>query len=278
MSKNKFTGVFAITVWVFISFVSAQTSSPSKKFKIMDNSFFIEEAFNQEAGVVQHISSLLRHWGPKNDPNGWGFGFTQEWPLGGMRHQFSYTLTHSTIDGVRSGMGDSLLNYRYQAATEEVHGFAMAPRLSLVVPTGREGLILPSGEREGALGSGSTGLQANLPISKQFSDLYLHFNAGGTWFPGSRSGLKSYQAGGSAIWQLHPRLNLMTELVALAEGSKVSSHTRWEYPVLAIPGFRSALDVGSTQLVWGIGVPLSLTGAAPSRGLFLYFSVEHPFR
>src|SRR6185437_8242001 len=48
---------------------------------IADNSFLIEEAYNQEAGVVQHISTFSR-------PNGggaWDYTFTQEWPFRGMK-------------------------------------------------------------------------------------------------------------------------------------------------------------------------------------------------
>ena len=54
---------------------------------IADNSFLIEEAYNQEAGVVQHINTFVR-------PDGggaWAYSFTQEWPLRGMRNQLSYT-------------------------------------------------------------------------------------------------------------------------------------------------------------------------------------------
>src|SRR6185436_8207277 len=42
--------------------------------RIADNSFLIEEAYNQEAGVVQHISALALVEG-----GNWAYGFTQEW-------------------------------------------------------------------------------------------------------------------------------------------------------------------------------------------------------
>ena len=50
--------------------------------QIQDNSFLIEEAYNQEAGVVQHISAFSRAEG-----GAWLYTFTQEWPLGGIDHQ-----------------------------------------------------------------------------------------------------------------------------------------------------------------------------------------------
>ena len=69
---------------------------------IADNSFLIEEAYNQEAGVVQHISTFVR-------PDGggaWAYSFTQEWPFPGMRHQLSYTIPvlHDRARG--TGLGD----------------------------------------------------------------------------------------------------------------------------------------------------------------------------
>jgi len=49
----------------------------SQSPRIEDNSFLIEEAYNQERGVVQHISAWERSLGS----SAWGFAFTQEWPL-----------------------------------------------------------------------------------------------------------------------------------------------------------------------------------------------------
>src|SRR5262249_28473234 len=56
---------------------------------IQDNSFLVEEAYNQERGVVQHISGFTYF----SDSKDWAYTFTQEWPVPGLRHQLSYTLT-----------------------------------------------------------------------------------------------------------------------------------------------------------------------------------------
>ena len=65
----------------------------------------------------------------------WGFNFTQEWPVVSQAHQFSYTV--SALDnGDGAGVGDTLLNYRYQALTEGPGRPAFSPRVSLVLPTG----------------------------------------------------------------------------------------------------------------------------------------------
>ena len=248
------------------SFAGAQSvSHASKKFEIKDNSFFIEESFNQDPGVVQHIFTLLRSRGRGADPDSWEFTFTQEWPVAGMKHQLSYTIPYTSIHGQASGLEDILINYRFQAATEDKDGIAISPRFSLILPTGKTGL-----------GEGSAGFDFGLPLSRQVSDFYFHLNAGGTWFPFSDS--RTYRISGSAIWQAHPKLNLMLEFLAAAERSVEDLRAAWTHPVLAIPGFRTAVNISSVQLVWGIGVPMALTGSAPPRGLFLYFSIEHPFR
>src|SRR6478736_4273243 len=86
--------------------VQSQGSSPPG---IQDNSFLVEEAYNQEFGVVQHISSFTRFWDSKD----WVYTFTQEWPVpGNERHQLSYTLAavHSgDFPGSGAGFGDVLL-------------------------------------------------------------------------------------------------------------------------------------------------------------------------
>src|SRR5215216_2354470 len=57
---------------------------------IQDNSFLVEEAYNQEPGVVQHIFNLpLLFTGHEKDISP---SFTQEWPIFTQTHQFSYTI------------------------------------------------------------------------------------------------------------------------------------------------------------------------------------------
>src|SRR3569833_422150 len=81
------------------STTSAQTPSPkAEPFEILDNSFLVEEAFNQEAHVYQTILNVQRS--SASDLN---FTFTQEWPLGGIKHQLSYTvaLANQVVSGGR---------------------------------------------------------------------------------------------------------------------------------------------------------------------------------
>src|SRR5215216_2456194 len=83
----------------------AMLTSASDK-PIRDNSFLLEEAYNQEPGVVQHISALHV---PRD--GSWEYTFTEEWPLGGETHQISVTLGAKS-SGTETGVSDWLLNYR----------------------------------------------------------------------------------------------------------------------------------------------------------------------
>src|SRR5678815_6182707 len=100
---------------------------------IQDNSFLIEEAYNQEPGVVQHIFNA--QYTTSGRLHGWNFSFTQEWPVFSLDHQLSYTIPsfHLIDDKDRVyGGGDILINYRYQALEEGETKPAFAPRFSLI--------------------------------------------------------------------------------------------------------------------------------------------------
>lgn len=264
-----FTGI------VFNGIGLAQTPAPSstaasRPFEITDNSFLIEEAFNQESGIFQNIATFTR------GRNGtWGSAFTQEWPLGGQTHQFSYVLTYLGAE-LGSGMGDTLINYRFQALLESETRPAFSPRLSLLVPTGEE----PKG-----LGGGSAGVQFNLPFSKQFGDVYLHWNAGVTHLPRVRSlsptarvALTTPVLGMSAIWRATPMLNLMMETVAEFEESiEGSDATTRSSTVTISPGFRGGWNIGSKQLIIGAAVPVTIDSGRGRAAVLGYFSYELPF-
>jgi hypothetical protein len=230
----------------------AQSRPPadaSRKWEITDNSFLVEEAFNQEPDVVQNILS----WTQGRD-GAWAATFTQEWPAPGMAHQLSYTLAYLS-NGEARGVGDVLLNYRYQLREETAGGPAIAPRLSL---------ILPTGNRDNGLGDGTAGLDVNLPASKQFGDFYVHGNAGYTWLPDV---LRSGRVAGSGIWRTAPMFNLLLEgVVVFGESATLS------------PGFRCGWNFGERQLVIGAAVPITRAEGRSTAALLTYFSYELPFR
>ena len=245
--------------------------------EIQDNSFFIEEAYNQEPGVVQHIWNVLyaktRQPGPDTDE--WAFIFTQEWPVFSQTHQFSYTLPYLHFDegdDSSSGLGDIFLNYRFQALTESATTPAFAPRFSLILPTGDE---------EEGLGTDEFGYQFNLPVSKIVSDRWtVHFNAGATFFPDVEGhDLDSYLLGGSAIYAVSDNFNLMLETLVNWD-EEVDEFGESERLVKAIisPGFRYAFNhPHDMQTVIGLAVPIGLTEDTPDIGVFVYASFEHFF-
>ena len=232
--------------------VEAQTRAPadaSRKWEITDNSFLVEEAFNQEAGVVQNIFTWTR---ARNGT--WNGSFTQEWPAPGMTHQLSYSVPFSST-GEAAGIGDVLLNYRYQLRTETEGGPAISPRFSVILPTGRQA---------DGLGGGAAGVQFNLPASKQLGNFYVHANVGHTWVPAVQ---QTSQAAASGIWRVAPMLNLMLEgVVAFGESTTLS------------PGFRRGWNFGERQLVIGVAAPVTRADGRSTAALLTYFSYELPFR
>jgi hypothetical protein len=250
---------------------------------IEDNSFLIEEAYNQEPGVVQHI--FTAQYNNDSRRRGWEFNFTQEWPIFSQDHQFSYTIPsyHLVENGDRQhGVGDILLNYRYQLLEEGDVKPAFAPRFSL---------ILPTGSRKRGTGDGVVGYEWNLPISKKVTgELALHANVGLEYLPHVRAplangslsrkhSLVSYNVGASAIYAILPRLNLMLEWMGESE-EDIDDNGRSKRvfkPVLS-PGFRTAIvNQSNLQIVTGAAAPIGLTRKADNYGVFLYFSVEHDF-
>ena len=258
-----------------IAIVEQTTARPAEG--IQDNSFLVEEAYNQEAGVVQHILNILhgasRHTGANSDDL--SFVFTQEWPLFSQTHQLSYTVPYTFFDqGGRSdsGLEDVSLNYRFQALMESDTTPAFAPRISL---------ILPVGDAEKELGNDRVGYQINLPVSKIVSARWtLHGNAGATLLPDIEGhDLVSYNLGASVIYAVTPRFNLMLEAVAnWDEEPDDNGRTNREAAAVIAPGLRYAFNhANDAQTVIGIAAPIGVTSAAPDVSVFLYVSFEHFF-
>ena len=254
-----------LTVHAFLLGISTPVTA-----QIQDNSFLVEEAYNQERGVVQHISTFAR----PSEGDTWSYSFTQEWPLGGIRHQLSYTLpVQNDPDG--TGLGDIGLNYRYQLVGNPETAVVFAPRLSL---------LLPTGSHEQGRGTGALGFQANLPLSLVVSpELVTHWNVGTTITPsakdpvGRQATTASFNLGGSAIWLLHPSVNLMLEGVWLSTESVGVGGTERDDALLLNPGLRGALNLANLQIVPGIAYTFDVSSGSDDDALFVYLSFEHPF-
>ena len=256
---------------------SAQSPGAAKNEpKIQDNSFLLEEAYNQERGIVQHINTFSRMWNSKD----WSYTFTQEWPGRNWRHQFSYTLTgaHSGgFVGTGIGWGDTALNYRYQIIGDGNSRFAFAPRLSL---------LLPSGEVTLGRGAGGTGMQVNLPVSIVLNRrLVSHWNAGATFVPRaqgldrSQTATVGYSLGQSLVFAANARLNFLVETVNSQYQSVVApGETVWSSALYVSPGVRWAYNFkNGLQIVPGVAMPIGMGAGAGEKGVFLYLSFEHPF-
>ncbi len=264
-----------------LALLAAGTSSATAQgfsSAISDNSFFIEEAYNQEPGVVQHIATAFRAGGDEDDL---ALSVTQEWPFLSQAHQLSYTVPYLSLDAGGDGLGDVLLNYRYQWRAGEPT--AVSPRLSLVLPTGDE---------DDGLGDGSPGLQVNLPVSHRLSDPWIaHFNLGATWLSGVEApgrpdrerSVTSFFTGASLIWLARPPgesmgFNAMLEWLSSYDGElDADGNLDHAWTTVVAPGARWSFDRGDLQIVPGVALPITWSGGDSSLGVFAYLSFEHPF-
>jgi hypothetical protein len=258
--------------------LKAQEQSPRVEAPsaIEDNSFLIEEAFNQEDRVVQHISNATYVTAPTRDLT---YTFTQEWPVGSQTHQFSYTVPYMFLNSnTINGFGDVMINYRYQAMTKE-QWMSMAPRLSIIIPTGSE---------DRGTGMGAAGLQVNITASKYISEQFIaHFNFGTTLYPNAKAQasngsevqktLQWFNAGGSIIWLARPEFNILFEcgenFTSGIDGNGEIEHANSTF---LSPGMRYAVNLDKLQIVPGIGVPVIISEGTSQAGLFFYLSFEHP--
>jgi hypothetical protein len=268
-------GTFLVVILITVA-APAQTPPPDEPPPIQDNSFLLEEAYNQEEGVVQHINAFQWRRG-----GAWSATFTQEWPAPRQAHQLSYSVLYLRVpgeDGSRSDLGDVALHYRYQLAGSGEAKFACTPRVSLLLPTGDE---------KRGLGAGAVGVQVALAASTVLSSrLVAHTNFGVTYTGSARNERReeadttAWNAGQSFIWAFSPSLNAMLEAIWLKSESVVGpARTERLNEFFVSPGVRWAYNLRSgLQIVPGVAFPIGVGSTRHERGVFLYLSFEHPFR
>lgn len=268
--------LFFVTFVIFVvtSPSKAQVASPKSTPPpgIQDNSFLMEEAYNQEQGIVQHISTFRRHRGS----SGFDASFTQEWPIGSITHQLSYDLP--LIRSAReTGIGDVRINYRYQLEGSGETRLAVSPRLSLT---------LPAGDWKKGRGSGAAGIETMLPVSYVLSPLLTtHSNAGVAFTPsarnsaGARANSFALTLAQSLIVTAHPNIQFLVETVYTRDQSVIGRNsTEWTDDLVISPGVRGAFNFASgLQIVPGLAVPLGAGPSSGDRSVFFYLSFEHPF-
>lgn len=199
-------------------------------------------------------------------------------PVVTRKHQLSFTLPARHINGAPDGdgMGDVLLNYRYQLLGDGGAAAALSPRISLVLPTG---------DRRKGLGNGAVGYQFNIPLSVVLSENFItHWNLGATYTPhardpaGGEDNISSYAFGASLIWLPARKFNVLVESLWTAEdeiagpGQKLATNT-----FTVSPGIRGAIDFDSgLQIVPGVAVPVTVGPNSGETSIFFYLSFEHP--
>ncbi|HEX6087746.1 MAG TPA: transporter [Thermoanaerobaculia bacterium] len=129
---------------------------------IEDRNFMLETGWNRDDAALQVNSFFFRDTAAHE--------LVQEWAVSSPRHQLSYTIPFYADD--RTGLGDVMLNYRYQLRGGAESRVGIAPRLSLILPT-----------RDAHFGERSSGLQVSVPVSASLTGrLTVHTNLGATWF------------------------------------------------------------------------------------------------
>ncbi len=255
---------------------------------IEDNSMFIEEAFNQETGIIQHISNLLVTGGDVV------YSYTQEIPLADVKHQLSFGISYNAFKApivgtqigagqvLSNGLGDLYINYRPLLFGK--NDFA------LVIP--RFTLIAPTGDARYGFGTGAWGGQFNMAVTKRLGRKFVtHYNAGYTLFSKAdfydvntegipttkhEQNLNAANIGSSLIWFVRPKFNLMTEYVSnFQQEFQDDGRVTRNHNMVINPGFRFAIDIGKVQIVPGAGIPFYFTnGQFQNTGGFFYLSIE----
>ena len=273
LTRHRYTAVMSkIPMLVFIVPLAAMGAEGP----IQDNSFLVEEAYNQEDGIVQHIHAYQRF----RQSRDWIYTFTQEWPVGGRKHQFSYTVPAAHVGEFASGsgVGDVALNYRYQLVGDGEARLAISPRFSLIAPTGNEAR---------GRGLGATSYQMQVPLSIVLAPaIAAHANAGYTWTPrardadGNRANLGAWSAGQSFVWLATRRVNVMLEAIyTRSEEVAGVGRTSTVKSAFVSPGVRWSYEFASgLQIVPGIALPIGVGPSRHEKSVFIYFSFEHPFR
>jgi hypothetical protein len=117
------------------------------------------------------------------------------------------------------------------------------------------------------------------------NEIVTHWNAGATVTPsapaplGGSATTRTLKFGASAVWLFRPSVNFLLETVVddskvmLADG-RLAGETGW----VLNPGIRGALDLGNLQIVPGVAYTIGLGAGRDQNALFLYLSLEHPFR
>lgn len=240
--------------------------------RIQDNSIFIEEASNQDSGFLQVIQTYQY----KQQWDEWTYVIALEAPIQGKNHQISIVVPVSKVRSpeVATGVQDPTLSYRYQAI--DTVDLKLAPRA---------GVVMPVGDVYKGLGSGGLGAELMLPVSVKFSDLWEnHWNLRLTHFPNAknsddiRSNILSIGYGTGLIYFYNNTFNFLIEALGSQDEVVTTGGSERSSTLFLSPGFRSSFSVNeSSEIVFGMGLPMGLGPSQNESSAIFYFSIEGAF-
>ncbi len=235
---------------------------------VEDNSFLVEEAYNQEVGVYQFINV----WQKNQKTDDWKYTFINEFPVFSQDHQLSYEIPIQFLDSNdKTQLSDIKLNYRYEIIRSEAS-----------VMTGRISLITPTGDYKKGFGSGQSGLEGSMITSVKLSKQWVqHWNLGASITPDAKdsTGMKAdnsrYFWGFSQVYLFKDNLNFMLEVAGSHEEETVAADTTtWSQELLVSPSLRYAIDHNGWQYVPGLAFPIGVGDNAGQNEVLLYLSIE----
>lgn len=242
--------------------------------RIEDNSFLLEEAFNQEWGVYQFIQKYQT----AERAGTYEYVFENEIPISDKVHQFSWELPFSRGEDVgHGGVGDLSLNYRIQPLNKD--GFLLAERVGLIVPTG---------DVNTGAGNGVYGVEFMQAATITIGDRWMnHWNFGFSVLPNAKSAehdkrrtISGASGASSLIYLLRDDFNILFEAL-LESGQSVNpdGSKTTETSLTLNPGIRWAwdLDWKETQIVPGVSFPTEMLNDRTEHGVLFYLSIEPKF-
>lgn len=236
---------------------------------IEDNSFLLEEAFNQKKEEYQFIQKYY------TSTSGYvEYLLEIEAPLSDDEtHQISLDISRIRPEEIpASSFSDLNLNYRYQALNR--NGMILTEKI---------GLVLATGKVENETSNGAMGAQLMQVATFKFSERFMnHWNLGTTIFPEAETAagektILEFTGGTSLINNYSDNLNFLLEAVLQTfESYDEDKNVNNELRFYLNPGLRFALDFDfkRTQVVPGVSFPVQYSDGEVRPGVFLYLSVE----
>lgn len=238
-------------------------------FGVVDNSFFLEEAYQQPAGVYQFIQTFQTF----EKGGGYNYAFAAEIPITDLIHQFSITTARAREDGLQSSTGDTTLNYRYQPYNRDGK-----------LVTERFGLIVPTGSVKQKTSNGVYGFEFMQAATIIFSDRWAnHWNLGMNLYPRAkftdttkRTTLTEVKAGTSWVYFFKDDLNFMLELFFQTSQTLVDDKQETSFAFILSPGVRfgKSYNWKEMEVVPGIGFPVQFEESETDLGMLVYLSFE----